>query len=232
MAFKELSSAASVDRAGERKQMVEGQLMPRGITNKSVLQSMLTVPRHFFVSEQLQGYAYHDCPLPIGEGQTISQPYIVALMAEALNPQKEDIVLEIGTGSGYAAAVLSRIVAKVYTIERHDLLVKDAQARFQILKYGNIVTRTGDGSKGWPEEAPFDGIMVTAGAPLVPESLGNQLKTGGFLVVPVGKRSYQELLRLEKKADGTLTRTSLGTVRFVPLVGEEGWEIKNGDIPP
>jgi len=223
MAFPEFSGAGPSDRADERRRMVEEQLIPYGISNEAVLQSMLAVPRHLFVSEQLQAYAYHDCPLPIGEGQTISQPYIVALMAEALKPEPEDIALEIGTGSGYAAAILSRIVSKVYTIERHEALAKQAQSRFQILKYDNIVVRIGDGSKGWTEKAPFDGIMVAAGAPVIPESLGNQLKAGGRLVVPVGKRNYQELVRLEKRSDGSFERENLGAVRFVPLVGEEGW---------
>jgi len=224
MVFPPNNDTDSSGRADERKRMVEKQLIPQGITNKDVLQSMLTVPRHFFVSEQLQAYAYNDCALPIDEGQTISQPYIVALMAEALEPEPEDRILEIGTGSGYAAAVISRIVSVVYTIERHEALAGQAQSRFDTLKYDNIVVRLGDGSKGWTGKAPFDGIMVTAGAPVIPESLGNQLKAGGYLVIPVGKRNQQELLRVEKKSDGSLAQENLGAVRFVPLVGEEGWE--------
>ncbi|MDD4169379.1 MAG: protein-L-isoaspartate(D-aspartate) O-methyltransferase, partial [Desulfotomaculaceae bacterium] len=153
--------------ADERKQMVEEQLIPRGIKNRNVLQSMMTVPRHCFVPKQYQAFAYDDCPLPISAGQTISQPYIVALMAEALEPVNMDKILEIGTGSGYAAAVLSRIVAMVYTIERHELLGKEAQERIKALKYDNIQIRIGDGTKGWPENSPFDGIIVSAGAPAI-----------------------------------------------------------------
>lgn len=223
MDFPQNSHNSASDRADERRRMVEEQLIPLGITNRAVLQSMLEVPRHLFVSEQMQAYAYNDCALPIDEGQTISQPYIVALMAEALEPEPEDRILEIGTGSGYAAAIISRIASKVYTIERHETLAGQAQSRFQTLKYDNIIISIGDGSKGWAGEAPFDGIAVAAGAPVVPESLSNQLKTGGLLVVPVGKRNYQDLLRLRKKADGGFDRENLGAVRFVPLVGEEGW---------
>ncbi|MCG9966503.1 protein-L-isoaspartate(D-aspartate) O-methyltransferase [Pelotomaculum terephthalicicum JT] len=228
MDFPQNSHNIAGDRAEERRRMVEKQLIPYGISNEAVLSSMLEVPRHLFVSEQLQAYAYADCALPIDEGQTISQPYIVALMAEALRPDPADAVLEIGTGSGYAAAVLSRIVSKVYTIERHKNLAGQAQSRFQTLKYENIIVRIGDGSKGWTGKAPFDGILVAAGAPVIPESLGNQLKAGGCLVVPVGDRHHQELLRLEKKPDGSFDRENLGGVRFVPLVGEEGW---NGNKP-
>ncbi|OPX84246.1 MAG: Protein-L-isoaspartate O-methyltransferase [Pelotomaculum sp. PtaB.Bin104] len=197
-------------RADERERMVKEQLIPRGITNQAVLESMLTVPRHCFVSKQFQAAAYDDCPLPIIAGQTISQPYIVALMAEALKPAKTAKILEIGTGSGYAAAVLSRVATTVYTIERHEVLASDAQTRIKALKYDNIHLRTGDGTKGWPEEAPFDGILVSAGAPTIPQSLVDQLKPGGRIVIPVGDKITQELLILHKNADGKTTMENIG----------------------
>ena len=207
----------------ERRLMVENQLKLRGIKNEAVLQSMLAVPRHCFVPANLQKYTYLDGPLPIGEGQTISQPYIVALMAELLEPSPGDRVLEIGTGSGYAAAVLAQMVAMVYTIERHASLAAKAQEVFQALNYGNIITRVGDGTKGWPEEAPFDGILVSAGAPAVPKSLCNQLKPGGRLVIPAGERQCQELVLVRRGEDGGFSEEKMGEVVFVPLIGEEGW---------
>ncbi|BAF60859.1 MAG: protein-L-isoaspartate(D-aspartate) O-methyltransferase [Pelotomaculum sp.] len=211
------------NRAGERRRMVYEQLISRGIENDDVIQSMLEVPRHRFVPKHLQEYAYQDGPLAIGEGQTISQPYIVALMIEALEPAPSDRVLEVGTGSGYAAAVLSRIVSVVYTIERFDSLARGARSLFQSLKYDNIYVRTGDGTKGWPEAAPFDGIIVSAGAPAVPQTLCGQLKPGGRLVAPVGDKRWQELLVVRRALDGGYNVKKLGTVFFVPLVGEEGW---------
>jgi len=210
-------------RAAERQKMIEEQLISRGIKNKEVLQSMLAVPRHRFVPAGYQDFAYYDGPLAIGEGQTISQPYIVALMAEAMEPTPADRFLEIGTGSGYAAAVLSRIVSMVYTIERYETLAKEAQTRFHDLKYENIRVSVGDGTKGWPEEAPFEGILVSAGSPGIPNSLIEQLKPGGRLVIPVGGKSYQELLVVRKTAAGEIYRYNLGMVFFVPLIGEEGW---------
>jgi len=207
----------------KRRRMVEEQIIGRGIRNQAVLHSMLSVPRHLFVPDSLWEKAYHDGPLPIGRGQTISQPYVVALMAEALEPSPLDRVLEIGTGSGYGAAVLSLIVAAVYTLERHEALARQAESVFQDLNYNNIEVIIGDGTKGWPAEAPFDGIVVTAGAPDVPMSLLSQLVTGGRLIIPVGTQGQQDLLRLRKRADGKFVRESLGPVRFVPLIGEEGW---------
>jgi len=204
--------------------MVNTQLIQRGIRNEAVLQSMLTVPRHYFVPQPLQGFAHYDGPLAIGEGQTISQPYIVALMAEALEPAPADRVLEVGTGLGYAAAVLSRIVSMVYTIERFESLALKARSRFKLLNYDNIKVKIGDGSKGWAEEAPFDGIIVSAGAPSIPNSLYAQLKTGGRMVIPVGKKHYQKILRVRRRLDGSFTEEDLGEVVFVPLVGEEGWK--------
>jgi protein-L-isoaspartate(D-aspartate) O-methyltransferase len=223
MACPEITNPLPEDRAAERKLMVEAQLITRGLRDKGVLQSMMEVPRHCFIPSHLQSHAYDDRPLPIGEGQTISQPYIVALMADALELDSEDRVLEIGTGSGYAAAVLSRIVSKVYTVERYSRLAEEAIARFCMLGYDNIKVMVGDGTKGWPEEAPFDGIQVTAGAPEVPQAFFEQLRSGGKLVIPVGGMGFQELLRLEKNPDGIMTRENLCAVRFVPLVGVEGW---------
>jgi len=207
----------------ERRQMVETQLIRRGIRDQSVIQAMLDVPRHLFVPDQLRKRAYHDGPLPIGEGQTISQPYVVALMTEALEPAPDNRILEIGTGSGYAAAVLSRVVAQVYSLERHGSLASQAVERFRVLGYKNIKVMVGDGTRGWPEEALFDGIVVTAGAPEVPKPLLNQLAGGGRLVIPVGRQGHQDLLRLRLQPDGSIATENLGAVRFVPLIGEEGW---------
>lgn len=217
-------SYVSDGRLEERLEMVNTQLIPRGIRNKAVLESMLTVPRHHFVPANLQSYAYYDGPLAIGEGQTISQPYIVALMAEALDPSHAGKILEIGTGSGYAAAVLSRLAGKVFTIERHAVLAHEAQARLKSLKYDNVQVRTGDGTRGWPGEAPFEGILVSAGAPGVPQTLCSQLSPGGRMVVPVGDRNHQELVLVERNPAGGFTRKSLGAVKFVPLIGAEGWQ--------
>ncbi|GBF35573.1 protein-L-isoaspartate O-methyltransferase [Desulfocucumis palustris] len=211
------------DRQDERREMVNRQILPRGIKDKNVLEAMLTVPRHYFLPEKLQARAYEDRPLPIGQGQTISQPYIVAFMAEALEPEARHRVLEIGTGSGYAAAVLSRIVSRVYTVERHNILADEARARLNTLGYHNIRVKTGDGTKGWADEAPFDSILVSAGAPWAPEALLKQLKPDGILVIPVGDRGCQELLRIRKHKDGGCSRENIGLVQFVPLIGEEGW---------
>ncbi|NLI11864.1 MAG: protein-L-isoaspartate(D-aspartate) O-methyltransferase [Peptococcaceae bacterium] len=211
------------DRQAEREQMVREQIITRGINNSGVIKSMLEVPRHRFVAASHQSMAYMDGPLPIGEGQTISQPYIVALMAAVLEPQAADRFLEIGTGSGYAAAVLSRLVSVVYTIERCESLARQAQARFNEMKYDNIKVRIGDGSKGWPEEAPFDGILVSAGAPGIPDSLIKQLKPGGRMVIPAGPKNYQQLTLVKKDAAGEIHSESIGTVVFVPLIGKEGW---------
>ncbi len=217
-------SLTSDNRAAERKQMVEKQLVPRGIKNEAVLKSMLRVPRHLFVPDRVQAFAYHDGPLHIGEGQTISQPYIVALMLELLAPAPADRVLEIGTGSGYAAAVLSRLTAMVYTIERLANLADKARARFRALKYDNIEVRVGDGTRGWPGEAPFDGIIVSAGAPVIPRTLREQMKPGGRLVIPVGDKNHQELLLVRRKPDGGFTEEISEVVCFVPLIGQEGWD--------
>lgn len=206
-----------------RRRMVERQLEARGIRNPQVLSAMRQVPREEFVPEIYRDAAYEDGPLPIGEDQTISQPYVVAYMAEALELQEGDRVLEIGTGSGYAAAVLGRIVAEVFSVERHRILAESAVERLERLGYDNVHVRCADGTRGWPEEAPFDAILVSAGAPSVGESLLRQLAEGGRLIVPVGPDpTSQELLRI-RRADGTTSEERLGAVRFVPLLGEEAW---------
>ena len=205
-----------------REAMVEKQIESRGITDPYVLGAMRKVPRHLFVSEALMDQAYGDFPLPIGEQQTISQPFIVAEMTQALQLNKDDRVLEIGTGSGYQAAILSEIVFRVYTIERiHSLFVKTRRL-FDKLRYHNIVTKYSDGTSGWIDESPFDAIIVTAGAPEIPKVLLDQLSVGGRMVLPVGDQYSQDLIRLYKDEDG-IHKTSLGGCRFVKLVGEHGW---------
>jgi len=208
-----------------RDEMVQHQLAARGIRQPAVLEAMAQVPREAFVPEDLAHLAYADMPLPIGQEQTISQPYVVALMTEALELTPQARVLEIGTGSGYAAAVLSRIAAEVYTVERHQALARQALDRFQSLGYDNIHVLHGDGTLGWPDHAPYDGIVVTAGGPHIPEPLLAQLAIGGRLVIPVGQTLLtQELIRLTRTGEDKYRRESLGGVRFVPLVGEAGWQ--------
>ena len=205
-----------------REKMVEKQIAARGITDPYVLGAMRKVPRHLFVSEALMDQAYGDFPLPIGEQQTISQPYIVAEMTQALQLGKDDRVLEIGTGSGYQAAILAEIVFRVYTIERiHSIFVKTRRL-FDKLRYHNIVTKYSDGTSGWTDESPFDAIIITAGAPEIPEVLVNQLSVGGRMVLPVGDQYSQDLIRLYKDEEGIL-KTNMGGCRFVKLVGEHGW---------
>ena len=206
-----------------REDLIEKQLKPRGISDSEVLRAMGKIPRHMFVSEALMDQAYGDYPLPIGDQQTISQPYIVAEMTQALELSKDDRVLEIGTGSGYQAAVLAEIVFRVYTIERiHNLYIK-ARKLFDKLRYYNIVTKYSDGTAGWPDESPFDAIIVTAGAPEIPKVLINQLAVGGRMIIPVGDRHAQELVQLYKDEKGIYTK-NLGGCRFVKLVGEHGWQ--------
>jgi protein-L-isoaspartate(D-aspartate) O-methyltransferase len=205
-----------------RREMVEKQIASRGVTDPKVLKAMSKVQRHLFVSEALVDSAYGDFPLPIGEGQTISQPYIIAEMTQSLDLKGHERVLEIGTGSGYQAAVLSSIVYKVYTIERNNALFLQTRKLFDQLKYHNIVTRYSDGTQGWSEQAPFDAIIVTAGGQEIPAPLIQQLSTGGCLVMPVGGSNFQELLKLEKTKDGIKT-TNLGGCRFVKLIGQYGW---------
>ncbi|MFW6007072.1 MAG: protein-L-isoaspartate(D-aspartate) O-methyltransferase [Bacillota bacterium] len=207
----------------ERKKMIEQQLKPRGIKDPEVLEAFLTVPRHEFVPENLKHNAYQDRPLPIQEGQTISQPFIVAQMIEALKPKPGKKMLEVGTGSGYATAVLSRIINRVYSIERYPELAEQAEKKFEKLGYDNIEVTVGDGTKGWEEKSPFAGIMVSAAAPDIPEPLIEQLEVGGYLVIPVGGKNLQDLYQVKKISDNDLNQKNLGSVRFVPLVGEEGW---------
>ncbi|MDZ7833735.1 MAG: protein-L-isoaspartate(D-aspartate) O-methyltransferase [Desulfobacterales bacterium] len=205
-----------------RESMVKNQIEARGINDPGVFAAMRRVPRHMFVSEALMDQAYADHPLPIGEQQTISQPYIVAHMTQALQVDGEDRVLEIGTGSGYQAAVLAEIAYKVYTIEKKRNLYIRARKIFDQLKYMNIVTRYSDGTMGWREESPFDAILVTAGAPEIPKTLVNQLAMGGRMVIPVGQSFSQELIKLFRDENG-IHKTRLGGCRFVKLVGEHGW---------
>lgn len=206
------------------KEAFMGVLAKRGIQDKLVLDAMEAVPREVFVGLDLAEFAYDDSPLPIDEGQTISQPYIVALMTEAMQLKPGDKVLEIGSGSGYAAAILSRIVKQVYTVERHRGLANLARERLSKLGYDNVSVLCGDGTLGWPEHAPFDAIVVTAGGPVVPRSLTRQLVIGGHLVIPVGPSVHeQKLLRITRTSEEEMEIAELGGVRFVPLIGEEGW---------
>lgn len=204
--------------------MIREHLLGRGIRNQAVIEAMRKVPREVFVDKRIQEKAYEDYPLPIAEGQTISQPYIVAYMTEALELGAADRVLEIGTGSGYAAAVLSRIVTTVYSVERLGGLVQEARQRLALLGYSNVVIHEGDGTLGWPEHAPYDAIVVTAGAPAVPQPLLEQLALGGRLVIPVGIfRDMQTLVRMRRVAEHDYRREELCGVRFVPLIGAAGW---------
>ncbi len=208
----------------QRLRMVERQIAARGVRNPAVLDAMRTVPREAFVSDNLAEFAYEDTPLPIPEGQTISQPYIVALMIESANPRPTDRALEIGTGSGYAAAVVSQLVAEVYTIERHEQLAQLAKRRFAELGYSNINVLHGDGTLGWPEHAPYDLILVTAGGPQVPQPLLEQLAVGGRLIIPVGSEPrLQNLVRVTRVSEDRFDEEDLGDVQFVPLIGAEGW---------
>jgi protein-L-isoaspartate(D-aspartate) O-methyltransferase len=212
------------DFARLRDEMVEKAIFRRGVRSELVLNAMRAVPREAFLPDQLREFAYQDSPLPIEESQTISQPYIVAFMTEALALQGGERVLEIGAGSGYAAAVLSRIAGDVYTVERIGQLAEKAAARLADLGYHNVHVRHEDGTKGWPEHAPYDGIVVAAGGPEIPESLKEQLKIGGRLVIPIGRDPrVQELVRVTRISENRYDREDLADVRFVPLIGEEGW---------
>jgi len=206
-----------------RQRMVEEQLIPRGIHHPATLKAMGSVPRHLFVEDAMQARAYGDYPLPIGSGQTISQPFIVALMTQALELQGHEQVLEIGTGSGYQAAILSQICERIYTIERIDSLVGRARKIFDRLHYHNIVSRIDDGTIGWPDKSPFDAILVTAGGPKIPQPLVEQLGDPGRLVIPVGDQLVQELQLLEK-IDGEISIRTIEQVRFVNLIGTHGWQ--------
>ena len=215
------ASQSETDYEEPRRRMVEEQLRARDIEDTHVLAAMGRVPRHLFVPQALRFTAYADHPLPIGNGQTISQPYIVALMTQLAELEPDDVVLEVGTGSGYQAAILSEIVRQVFTIEIVPDLAETAKARLRELGYGNVTVRTGDGYLGWKETAPFDAILVTAAAPEVPPPLVEQLAPGGIMVIPVGPQSQvQSLLRIEKQPDGVTTTREVLPVVFVPLVRE------------
>ena len=207
----------------ERLGMVEEQLRARGIRDEHVLAAMAKVPRHLFVPPGSQAESYEDRPLPIGEGQTISQPYMVAVMTQSLSLKGEEKVLEVGTGSGYQAAILAGLARSVFTMERISTLLDKAQKILKELGYENIHCQWGDGTQGWPEEAPFDGIIVTAGAPEVPQTLKSQLSEGGRLVIPVGPRYSQSLLKVTREGNRFKEEDITGCV-FVPLLGKFGWK--------
>lgn len=206
-----------------RKRMVETQIVARGVTDRRVIDAMLNLPRHLFVQEAMASQAYNDTSLPIGDKQTISQPYMVALMSEMLQLTGVERVLEIGTGSGYQAALLSRLANRVYTIERIPALASRARKLFDSLGLTNISMKIDDGSVGWSAEAPFDAIMVTAGAPDIPQALVDQLLPGGRLLVPVGDQLSQVLALVRKADDGSFTVEKSTPCRFVKLIGTEGW---------
>ncbi|MEW6188060.1 MAG: protein-L-isoaspartate(D-aspartate) O-methyltransferase [Thermodesulfobacteriota bacterium] len=212
-----------IDLNKAREKMVREQLIPRGIVDPRVLNAMRRVPRHLFIEEALQGEAYKDYPVPIGEHQTISQPYIVALMTQALELQGTERVLEIGTGCGYQTAILAELARKVYSIERIRSLSQKARRMMDQLKYFNVVLKVNDGTQGWAEEAPFDAVIITAAAPGIPAPLKDQLAPRGRMVIPVGDRYSQSLLKIVKTEDG-FQEEDLGGVRFVSLIGEHGWK--------
>lgn len=218
-------SSTESDLRQRRERMVAQQIEGRGIRDSAVIQAMRLVPREAFVSEKYQDFAYDDGPLPILEGQTISQPYVVALMIQSLRLEPGNRVLEIGTGSGYAAAILSHIAAEIYTVERLQSLVSYARQKLLATGCRNVIVHHGDGTLGWPEHAPYDAIIVAAGGPSVPEALRQQLAIGGRLVIPVGsEQRAQQLVRILRKSDREYSQEKLNYVRFVPLIGEQGWE--------
>lgn len=213
---------SKIDFEAARKRMVLGQIAARGITSQRVLDAFLDVPRHLFVPPTQRPYAYQDGPLPIGLGQTISQPYIVAYMTDQLRLKGDEVLLEIGTGSGYQAAILSLLAREVHTIERHHRLASGAGQLLKDLGYDNIIIHEGDGTHGLLEYAPYQGIMVTAAAPEVPQPLLDQLDEGGRLIIPVGGRGGQ-LLQLYRRKEGEIVQNNLTPVAFVPLIGDHGW---------
>jgi protein-L-isoaspartate(D-aspartate) O-methyltransferase len=199
------------------------KLREKGISDERVLEAFRKVPRHLFIDSMFYAQAYDDNALPIGEGQTISQPFVVALMTQFLRLGKDEKILEIGTGSGFQAAILAQFSRRVYTIERQQNIGESTRKRLREMGYENVIFKIGDGSNGWIQHAPFDRIMVTAGAPTLPPSLAGQLAVGGIMVLPRGEKQYQELEIYEKNAEG-LKKKSAGGVAFVPLIGKEGWE--------
>jgi protein-L-isoaspartate(D-aspartate) O-methyltransferase len=220
--FGKKGHSGANDWSKTRLKMVEEQIVARGIRDPRVIAALKKIPRHFFVEEALQGQAYTDHPLPIGEKQTISQPYMVALMTEALQLTGKEKVLEIGAGSGYQTAVLAEVAKAVFSIERILALTMRARKLLEDLGYRNAEIKFSDGTQGWVEESPFDGIIVTAGAPNVPQPLVDQLAMGGRLVIPVGDAYVQDLLRITKTEEG-IRREDLGGCRFVKLIGRYGW---------
>jgi protein-L-isoaspartate(D-aspartate) O-methyltransferase len=212
-----------MDFAQARNRMVEAQIARRGVRDARVLAAMRTVPRELFIAPDFNRLAYEDGALPIAEGQSISQPYIVAAMLEAAGLGADNKVLEIGAGSGYVTALLGRVADKVFAVERHGVLTEAARERLRALGYDNVELRTADGSGGWPEAAPFDAIIVSAGGPQVPESLKQQLAMGGRLVMPVGLQDEQRLVCVVRRGTDDFTLRDLGAVRFVKLVGAAGW---------
>ena len=208
--------------AGQRRKMVEEQILGRGIKDLSVMEVLSRVPRHLFVNSSLQHRAYGDCPLPIGENQTISQPYIVALMTQVLDLKGGERVLEIGTGSGYQTAILAELAAHVFTIERVKPLVKKTKELLEGLKYKKIVFKTFDGTYGWRDQSPFDAILISAATPSIPKSLIEQLADKGRLVAPVGERESQDLIVLNKNGNKVMER-KIGSCKFVPLIGKFAW---------
>jgi protein-L-isoaspartate(D-aspartate) O-methyltransferase len=215
---------AQGDWTADRQRMVEQQIKARGVRDPRLLAAITDVPREAFVSDVQASFAYDDSPLPIEAGQTISQPYVVALMIEALNLRSTDRALDVGTGSGYAAAVMARLCQRVYGVERHAGLVESAGAALGRLGYDNIELRHGDGTLGWPDKAPFDAVLVSAGGPSVPAALREQLAVGGRMIIPVGGHGrVQHLVRITRETADTWSEDDLGEVAFVPLVGEQGW---------
>jgi protein-L-isoaspartate(D-aspartate) O-methyltransferase len=214
--------------AKQRKKMVDSQIRSRGVLDERVLRAMEKIPRHLFIDEGLIDQAYNDNPLPIGEKQTISQPYIVALMTQALELKSRDKVLELGTGSGYEAAILAELADRVFTIERIASLAQKARKLLESLNYYNVVIRVGDGTYGWREESPFDAIAVSAGSPSIPRMLVEQLAIGGRLVIPVGGRYSQSLIKLTRLSENPddVKKEDLGGCRFVSLIGEHGWKVE------
>jgi protein-L-isoaspartate(D-aspartate) O-methyltransferase len=213
-------------RADERRTMVERQIAARGIHDTGVLAAMLEIPRHLFIPPPYDRAAYDDNPLPIGSGQTISQPYIVALMTELLHPKATDNMLEIGAGSGYQAAILSQLVKQLTTIERITTVADLARRNLKSIGIDNVVVIEGDGTLGYPDNAPYDGIIITAATPQVPRPLITQLADGGTIVAPVGGRDIQDLITLHRQG-GSFIQECHGGVRFVPLIGQYGWENMN-----
>ncbi len=206
-----------------REEMVENQIKTRGVTDERVLEALRKVPRHEFIQENHQSEAYADHPLPIGSGQTISQPYIVALMTEQLELKDDEKVLEIGTGSGYQAAILAELAREVHSVERVSELAEKARENLRRLGIKNVSVHIGDGTLGWLEEAPYDAIIITAGTPAMPEGLADQLSDGGRLVAPVGSR-WRQMLELWIKREGEIEKIEVLPVVFVPLIGEKGWD--------